>query len=621
MRRAFLSLLCLTAACIGDRDESATPDAETELEPDAGTPSEGEAESESEAEGEGEAEAESESESEAESESESEVELPTVEVDDFLTVGELEDLEIGTPATILTVIRGTERIALAAAFAGFVANPQTLDVGDPYLFMETVPTDDPTTPEVDDLWARWGGAAAGMSGSPIMIDGRLAGALSYSIGSNPIGPYSFIATPFEKMVEVGEGTEYAAATSESGALPAAAVLVGGVGADFLDEVWNDENPFVVRGAGIVPVGGDGGGGLGEGDTTLEPGSAIALNFIVGDMVSMSAIGTVTATDGDRLWAFGHPMFQAGESHLPFSAAQISGITADPFYGAMKYGGAIGPTQGAIVDDRMAAIAGEFEEEADTITVTTVVNDERYDHTVARVPPIALFYGLPQDWLMAFAAVMPVFVEWDAQSPGSATYELEIEFAETDEVARRTGVVADDFDIVGGLMWGAFMSAIDTFDPTWSWVPPPTNTITNFRVEVTDMSTEIREITIDDVTAPETVHPGELVTLTITYHRHGSSDLETVPIYLEVPADFPLGLADLEVGSELPAFVPSEPEEVGPPTLDEIIAEFNSQPRDHVIEARLLPFWYDPETVVVASSTLETTLVVRDGWSTWLEVVE
>src|SRR5205823_4084784 len=73
------------------------------------------------------------------------------------------------------------------------------------------------------------------------------------------------------------------------------------------------NPVQAGGAGTVanvPV-----------PTRLEPGSTVSAELVRGDM-NVSANGTVTYVDGDRVYAFGHPFLSAGPISLPMSAAYV-----------------------------------------------------------------------------------------------------------------------------------------------------------------------------------------------------------------------------------------------------------------------------------------------------------
>jgi hypothetical protein len=90
--------------------------------------------------------------------------------------------------------------------------------------------------------------------------------------------------------------------------------------------------------------------------TLEPGSAVAVDVLLGDL-QLSAIGTVTYREGNRVLLFGHPFFGAGEIRLPISTAVITTIVANQ-ENSFKLG-TRGVEVGVATQDRRTAVAGEL----------------------------------------------------------------------------------------------------------------------------------------------------------------------------------------------------------------------------------------------------------------------
>jgi len=90
--------------------------------------------------------------------------------------------------------------------------------------------------------------------------------------------------------------------------------------------------------------------------TLEPGSPVAVDVLRGDL-NLSAIGTVTYRDGDRVLIFGHPFFQSGEVRLPLSTAHIVGIMASVAT-SFKLG-VPGTPIGVATQDRRTAVGGRL----------------------------------------------------------------------------------------------------------------------------------------------------------------------------------------------------------------------------------------------------------------------
>lgn len=96
---------------------------------------------------------------------------------------------------------------------------------------------------------------------------------------------------------------------------------------------------------------------------FEMGGSIAVQLIRGDF-SGAATGTVTYVDGNNVLAFGHPMFQTGESYAPVATSQVHTVIAS----AMNAFVLASPLKeiGSLTQDRQAAIA------ADTNLRTTMI---------------------------------------------------------------------------------------------------------------------------------------------------------------------------------------------------------------------------------------------------------
>jgi hypothetical protein len=207
------------------------------------------------------------------------------------------------------------------------------------------------------------GVVAGMSGSPVYVDGRLVGAISYRIGQFTKEPIAGI-TPIEAMLQVRDG-EVAAATG-----PKAAVRSGNV--DGQPGMVPMETPLVFSGfsretverfgdkfreMGLTPV-----AGLGGADPTavqpepLVPGSAVSAVLVRGDL-SMAGTCTVTYVDATRLLACGHPITQYGPVDMPMTKAEVLTSLASPL-NSFKI---INTTEtvGAFTEDRASAIMGRF----------------------------------------------------------------------------------------------------------------------------------------------------------------------------------------------------------------------------------------------------------------------
>jgi hypothetical protein len=102
------------------------------------------------------------------------------------------------------------------------------------------------------------------------------------------------------------------------------------------------------------------------------GGAISVELIRGDM-SAAATGTVSYVDGNKVLAFGHPMFQTGESYAPVATASVhtvipSAQSAFVMATAMK-------EVGSLVQDRQAAIMADTNLRSPTIPVDISITTE------------------------------------------------------------------------------------------------------------------------------------------------------------------------------------------------------------------------------------------------------
>lgn len=260
---------------------------------------------------------------------------------------------------------------------------------------------------------------AGMSGSPIYLDGRLAGAYAYGwpFSRDPIAGVTPIANIASEMRRPVRATAFPArplpardrraeaprppvhtaglppylgetrATATS-ALEAHAARVGATGAASTGTLQPAGTPLLVGGLGDDVVRmldrqlGDFGlmvlqaGGAGEAQpppgapTQYAHGSAVGVQLVRGD-ISATAVGTVTHVDGARVAAFGHPMLNAGETGLPTAIARVLHVLTS-VQRSFKISEPVRAV-GTLVHDRQAAIVLDTRTVPDTVDVTVRVH--------------------------------------------------------------------------------------------------------------------------------------------------------------------------------------------------------------------------------------------------------
>lgn len=265
----------------------------------------------------------------------------------------LEEVQPGMRGVVMTVLKGTNAEPVDAEILGIQHN----GIGPGKHMLIGRLTDEKT---------RVTGAVHGMSGSPLYIDGKLAGALSRRVATfEKDGHCGF--TPIEDMLETGsylegeerrpmklsmrrlfrEGLLGKGVVSDWLALPLAVSGATGHALKMLQELWD--------GAGVILTSG-GGGGMESGKPggALVPGAAVSAAFLTGD-ITMGGTGTLTWRDGDRILAFGHPMMGLGDVEIPMCEADI--ITTVPSYQRPFKMSNMRRTTGTVTEDRLSAIAG------------------------------------------------------------------------------------------------------------------------------------------------------------------------------------------------------------------------------------------------------------------------
>jgi hypothetical protein len=308
------------------------------------------------------------------------------------------------------------------------------------------------------------GVIAGMSGSPVYIDGRLVGAVSYSLGQfskeaiagiTPIDEMTADATlpgprrqaarvdlqmpltqeslraslrqafswirPFadspsdvqvfgDQSVNAGIGTLLR---------PIATPLsFGGFDPGVIDPVvsaFRDQG-FATVMAGSEQLAFSQVQSNGSRLPTLRPGDPIGVGLMNGDF-EVGATGTVTEVDGSRVYAFGHPFYQLGPTQFPMTRAHV--FTVLPSLAASQKIASTGEVVGIVSQDRATTIAGTLGPGPSMIPVTLTLNSERGTRKSFNI-------GIVRDQLftplLAYVAILNTLTSYERQN-GVATYAL------------------------------------------------------------------------------------------------------------------------------------------------------------------------------------------------------
>ncbi len=233
------------------------------------------------------------------------------------------------------------------------------------------------------------GVVAGMSGSPVFIDGKLIGALSLAYGAFMREPIAGI-TPIASMIRVQGsrgwpgGASPASPKPQSGAqdlVPIRTPLVmSGITPELLPYAKDLLEPYGF----MISAGGASVTGAPAVDpskaSTIVPGGAISGLLVAGD-VNIAATGTVTWREGKDVIAFGHSFLLYGDVELPMGAAEIVATVPSDWL-SFKLG-KTNAIVGAITRDNKTAIAGTIGAQARMIPVTVTLPEGEVRFSVFR----------------------------------------------------------------------------------------------------------------------------------------------------------------------------------------------------------------------------------------------
>ena len=326
----------------------------------------------------------------------------------------LDQIHEGMRGTALTVFQGVKPESMDVEVLGVMRNVNG-------------PKGDIILVRLHGIKPEYTGVVAGMSGSPVYFDGKLAGALAFRIGEFSKEPIAGV-TPIEEMLEINALDHSPARGPARSPAPARASLSDaspsdqnpttpaaspGEGAALPAQNYSNylkpiDTPLVFNGfsdetlqryasqfaaAGIVPVMGIGSASDRKQPEPIEAGSAVSAVLVRGDM-DIAATCTVTYVDPQRLLACGHPLMQFGEVDLPMTKARVLATLPSPL-NAFKIVNTT-ETVGAFVQDRQNGIMGVPGRESKMIPVTVAMHNgkatKEFHYEVlnnARLSPLAM----------------------------------------------------------------------------------------------------------------------------------------------------------------------------------------------------------------------------------------
>ena len=305
------------------------------------------------------------------------------------------------------------------------------------------------------------GVIAGMSGSPVYIDGKLVGAVSYSLGQFSTEPIAGI-TPIAEMVDATMLAGAARVTRpvsmsmqptprelleiwsrDLGRFhpfvdePSQALVLSGVSSDLgrmsamlrpiavpmiasgFDAAVLDPISAAFTAAGFVPMSSaqsPGAGASAPPTRPLQPGDAVGVGLLTGDF-ELGATGTVTHVDGDLVYAFGHPLYNLGPTQFPMTRAEVQVVL--PSLMASSKLASFGEVIGTVQQDRATAIAGRLGAGPSLIPVTVTLNSDRG-------PSRTFNFGVVRDFtftpLLTYLSVANVLTSYE-RGAGPASFAI------------------------------------------------------------------------------------------------------------------------------------------------------------------------------------------------------
>ena len=396
------------------------------------------------------------------------------------------------------------------------------------------------------------GVMQGMSGSPVYIDGRLAGAVALSFplskdaiaGIRPIEDMLRVdpeSKPNPNIAALGDIRPRSYPFATGGSIDPRAVNASSDAASYSARLEEIATPVSfsgftaatlerfgaqLRALGMDPRQGVSGGGrppnqMGN-PSDIQPGSMISVQLLSGDM-SMGADGTVTSVDGNRVFAFGHHFLSGGASDLPFARAEV--LTLLPNLSSSFKISTAREWMGSITEDRDTAVSGLLGRRAAMIPVDIRVGSNSYH------------MNMIQDRVMTpLVAQMAVFSAIDAteRTLGSATFSVhgQLDFA---------GGTVHLNDVYSGDVNTAAFAAMGVSTPLGYALQSGFDAMklksVSLDVSVVDRQSQMQ---IADVSAPRMAHPGDEVALTVTLA--GENGIETPKtVRYRVPVGAPYGM--------------------------------------------------------------------------------
>jgi hypothetical protein len=405
------------------------------------------------------------------------------------------------------------------------------------------------------------GVVAGMSGSPVYIDGKLVGAIALKFGQFTKEPLAGV-TPIQNMMEVTPQPAPPPSVSTENSPPADANQVFPAHYSVPDEIvarnaWprSDsslmnggafltpiETPLVVSGIspgvlaqfapqlasyGLVATHG-GSGTPRPDDANIAPGDMVSVVLVSGD-TSIAASCTVTAITADRVYACGHAIFGFGNVQYPLARGRVVATLASDMDSTkiVTTGGIIG----TLSQDRLTAVMGTLGAGPKMIsmdmTLVTRSGEREFHFQLANDPKLTpllvaleAMNGLTAN--TAYSDGTTLRLSGEIQIAGHSPVQLENMFAPVD-------AAVPDGAVVAGTVQNLFTRVYNN-----QYEKP---VIEHIRLKLESLP-ERRVTTIDGAWSDTSeAAPGQTIQVKVLLRSYrGPSELRTIPVTIPLQAD-------------------------------------------------------------------------------------
>lgn len=428
------------------------------------------------------------------------------------------------------------------------------------------------------------GIIQGMSGSPIYIEGKLVGAVAFAweFAKDPIAG----VTPFAQMVKYVRANDRRIAAERQNRPEVAvsttwAEALGNRDSELPPVSEAAEGPVSVSGGGLAgmrpiatPMAATGfspralevlserlgplglapmaGGGASkevierEGEKPLEPGSPVSVAMVTGDF-DLSGIGTVTHVEGDRVYAFGHPMMGLGACELPMMTGYIHTVYPRSSV-SMKLGSPL-KVVGVLDTDVSTAVSGRLGAKPDMLPVSVSVRNGEYAEAHVYHVEIA---REPHMMATLLLSTLTNAIDTEGNLPSRLTARIAVDL----EIQGHEPILLKE--TLSGSRYSGPMGASALFGPIASTVSLLVrNPLEPVRIESIDCRVEIEPgeqvASVESVRLEsDRVEPGQTLRALVTL-KPNLGERRTVELSLPIPKDFPEGeheVAILDVGKSL-----------------------------------------------------------------------